>query len=158
MKQMDDQISISVEVPLDDDGFLRRECPNCERQFKWFSHEEDDVDAEVVDQYYCPLCGVAAGTDEWWTQDQLDAAWGQAGPAVDQFVQDQMNDAFKGLKNVSYKPDPNFTMGIEAPDPLIEPNDMLILEPPCHPNEPIKVPEEAAGHAHCLVCGTSFAA
>jgi hypothetical protein len=28
------EISIPMSLPLDTDGFLRRECPNCERQFK----------------------------------------------------------------------------------------------------------------------------
>jgi hypothetical protein len=34
---MDDEISIPVAMPLDSDGFLRRECPTCQQQFKWFS-------------------------------------------------------------------------------------------------------------------------
>jgi hypothetical protein len=33
-------VSIPMSLPLDGDGFLRRECPKCERQFKWL-HRED---------------------------------------------------------------------------------------------------------------------
>ncbi len=30
---MDEEISVPIEIPLDLDGFLRRECPTCEEQF-----------------------------------------------------------------------------------------------------------------------------
>lgn len=154
---MDDSLSVPVSLPLDGDNFLRRECPSCEQQFKWFSHPEGDTDMEAVDQYFCPLCGLPAGIDSWWTPDQLEYMHHAAGPDIDQFVQDTLNDAFKGIKGVSYKADPNFTLGLETPDPLVEPDDMTIVEPPCHPNEPLKVPEHATEHIHCLVCGSAFA-
>ncbi len=155
---MDDEISIPVAMPLDSDGFVRRECPTCEQQFKWFSHPEGDSDAEHVDQYFCPLCGVPAGVDSWWTPEQLEYAQGVAGPEFDRLVQDAVNGAFKGLKGLSFKPNRNFTLGIPNPDPLVEPDDMVIVEPPCHPDEPIKVPEHATERVHCLMCGSSFAA
>ena len=27
--------NIAITLPVDKDGFLRRECPSCKRQFKW---------------------------------------------------------------------------------------------------------------------------
>ena len=36
------------------------------------------------------------------------------------------------------------------------PDDMVMVEPPCHPAEPLKVPEDATGSVHCLVCGTAL--
>lgn len=155
---MADELSIPVSLPLDADGFLRRECPTCELEFKWFVHSDDDGDAEQVDQYFCPLCGSAAGLDSWWTPAQLEYARGAAGPELDRVVQDAMNDAFKGIKGISYKPNRDFTLGIESPDPLVEQDDMVIVEPPCHPNEPVKVPEHATKQVHCLVCGSEFVA
>lgn len=155
---MDDEISIPMTIPLDGDGFIRRECPTCEREFKWFSHSEGDPDAEPANQYFCPLCGVAAGVNEWWTQAQLAHAQGVVGPEMDRLFQDAIGDAFKGNKGIDFKPNRDFTLGIETPEPLFEPDDMVIVEPPCHPNEPIKVPEEATGQVHCLVCGATFAA
>lgn len=154
---MDDEISISVTVPLDNDGFVRRECPTCEQQFKWFSYSEGDPDAEPVDQYFYPLCGVPAGVASWWTPEQLEYAQGAAGPEVDRLVQDAVDKAFRGLKGMSFKANRDLTVGISAPA-LVEPDDMVIVEPPCHPNEPIKLPEHATEHVHCLICGSSFAA
>lgn len=154
---MNDEIRIPISLPLDSDGFLRRECPSCEQQFKWYSHQDGDPDAEVVDQYFCPLCGVPSGTDTWWTPAQLEYVEGAAAPELDQHVQDLMKDAFKGIKGLTYKANRDFTLGIPTPEPLSEPNDMVIAEPPCHRNEPVKVPESATERLHCLICGTPFA-
>jgi hypothetical protein len=155
---MDEEISIPVSLPLDQDGFLRRECPTCEQQFKWYAHQEGDSAAEIVHQYFCPLCGAPSGVDTWWTPAQLEFAQGTAGPALDEHVQGLIADVFKGIKGMDFKPDRNFSLDIPTPEPLIEPDDMVIVEPPCHPNEPVKVPETVAERVHCLVCGTLFAA
>lgn len=155
---MDDEIRVPMTLPLDGDGFLRRECPTCESEFKWFGHDEGDSDAEPVSQYFCPLCGVPAGTDSWWTPAQLEHGFGAAGGAIDQLVKDTMADVFKGIKGLTYKANSSFTLGIEAPEPLSEPDDMVIVEAPCHPNEPLKVPEGRTVRVHCLVCGTAFTA
>lgn len=155
---MSDDVQFPVSLPLDSDGFLRRECPTCEQEFKWFSHAEGDPDAEVVDQYFCPMCGIPAGLDSWWTPEQLEYLNGVAAPRVDQYVEDALDDMFRGVKGLKVKKGAGFSNGVEAPDPLVEPNDMTIAEPPCHPNEPIKVPTEQLDSVHCLVCGLVFAA
>jgi len=47
---MDDEVTMSLTLPLDDDGFLRRECPSCERQFKWLPDSSDeDARADAVE-------------------------------------------------------------------------------------------------------------
>ena len=28
---------------------------------------------------------------------------------------------------------------------------MVIVQPPCHPNEPLKVPEDATERVHCMI-------
>lgn len=152
---MDEEIRIPVSLPVDQDGFLRRECPTCEQQFKWYAHEEDDPDAAVVDQYFCPLCGEPSGLDTWWTPAQLEFAYGSAGPSLDEHVQGLVEEAFKGL---DFKPNRNFSLEIPTPEPLTEADDMIIVEPPCHPNERVKVPDAATNRVHCLVCGAPFAA
>lgn len=45
----------------------------------------------------------------------------------------------------------------DVPGTLVEPNDMQIIAPPCHPYEPVKVPDSLAGPFHCLICGQKFA-
>jgi hypothetical protein len=147
-------MSSSMSVPLDADGYLRRECPTCERQFKW--HPGDD-DFPIVDQYFCPLCGVPAGLDDWWTQEQLDHAQVLLMPEAMRVITDALGDAFKNSKHVTYKPSQDVHGDVPAPDVLHEPDDMVIVEPPCHPAEPLKVPEGATARLHCLICGELFA-
>lgn len=53
----DDRIELGMTIPLDSDGFLRRECPSCEREFKWRPSESDAEEAgESTDDvgYFCP--------------------------------------------------------------------------------------------------------
>lgn len=158
---MNDEIRVPVSLPLDNEGFLRRECPTCEQEFKWYYHGEGSDDAEHVDQYFCPRCGDAAGTDKWWTPAQLEYVHGIAGPAMDQVVNDMLDDAFKPLRNskfIKVKRTGRVSFDTPTPDPLVEPDDMVIVESPCHPNEPVKVPEDAAARVFCLICGREFAA
>jgi ribosomal protein S27E len=155
---MNDEIRVPVSLPLDSDGFLRRECPTCEEEFKWFSHAEGDHDAEQASQYFCPICGAAAGLDSWWTPAQLEYGFGSASGAIDEAMNDAIADAFKGIKGLKFKQNSSFSLDIETPDPLIEPDDMVIVEPPCHTNEPLKVPEGSTERVFCLVCGAQFAA
>ena len=54
---------------------------------------------------------------------------------------DVVNDEMKRLFGSNYTPGRN---NAPAPTPLYEPDDMIIIEPPCHPWEPLKVPEECA--------------
>ena len=154
---MNDDISIPVSLPLDSDGFLRRECPSCEREFKWFQHPEGSTDAEHVEQYFCPLCGKASGVDTWWTPAQLEYIQGVAAPAVDQMFIDAVESGFKGAKGIDFTANRNWSRGVPTPEPLTEEDDMVIAEPPCHPHEPVKVPAEERGSLHCIVCGSAFA-
>lgn len=154
---MSDEIRIPMNLPLDSDGFLRRECPTCEREFKWFSHDEGDSNAEPVSQYFCPLCGEPAAINAWWTPAQLEYGYASGGPEIDRAVQSAVSDMFKDIKGFEFKPNSSFSLDVETPDSLVEPDDMMIVEPPCHPNEPLKVPAGALERLHCLVCGVPFA-
>lgn len=154
----DDEIQIPVSLPLDTDGFLRRECPACEQEFKWFNHAEGDPDTEPVTQYYCPICGEPAPVDHWWTPAQVQYSQASAGPEIERLVQDSVAGMLKGIKRLTFKRNSSFSLGIETPEPLTEPDDMVIVEPPCHPNVPLKVPENTMERVYCLVCRTPFAA
>lgn len=150
-------MEMSISLPLDS-GFLRRECPTCRRAFKWWSHDAagEPADAEPASFYFCPYCGTQADLDSWWTDEQLAFAEASiAGPAA-RWVGDELEnlaqDVSGGLLSVSVSRGPEPA----PPDPLIEPTDMVIVEPPCHPNEPLKVAEDWASALHCLVCGSRF--
>ena len=72
-KQIDELLQAAVRVPVEQqDEFLRRECPTCEREFKWLPASEDDDAASMLNGgYFCPYCGVQAPDDAWFTEAQL---------------------------------------------------------------------------------------
>lgn len=153
-------MEVSVEVPLDADGFVRRECPNCEREFKWFdgTTEETPADWEDPDSYFCPYCGNQAGGDEWWTPAQLEYAEQVALIYAEQAVEDELQGMARtisrqgGLIRLEVSGSGDWTL----PPPLQEPNDMVAVASPCHPFEPVKVFEGLVDPLHCLICGAPF--
>ncbi|MBF6229361.1 hypothetical protein IU470_30255 [Nocardia abscessus] len=136
----------SVPIPLDFDGFLRRQCPTCGEQFKWHHgpFNEKAESAPPADLYYCPLCGQPAVVNEWMTPEQLAFAQAEVMPKLLR----QLADEMPGL---------TITDSPSAPPALTEPNDMQIIASPCHDYEPVKVPDEREAPFYCLVCGAAYA-
>lgn len=138
-------------VPLDSDGYLRRACPACRREFKWLP--QDGGEPAPAGGYYCPYCAARADPDSWWTGNQIRLAEAHA----TNMAQEELDKAFRGMRRnsgpirVDYKP------GVRTPIPhLTEPDDMVISTPPCHPGEPIKINEAWDQVIHCLVCGAQY--
>ena len=136
----DDEVSFGMTIPLDSDAFLRRECPTCEREFKWRpSAGEDEEDAEPVYDggYFCPYCGVQAPADAWLTKAQLALA------------QNIIATEFIGpmVSKLGAHKEP------EKLDPLTEVDDMTRIVFPCHPSEPLKVLDDWCKAVRCLICG-----
>lgn len=153
---MGDERELSISLPLDEDGFLRRECPTCEREFKWLytESEEDSVKPDGAG-YFCPYCAVQAPSNAWWTPAQLErmqaiAAQEVLGPELKKFGKsiERMNRS-GGLISASF--DVDLT---KVPDENVEDNSGRRVDFPCHPEEPVKVDEAWTKSVHCLVCGT----
>ena len=149
---MDSETHLSLEIELDDDGFLRRECPTCEREFKWLP-----VDGGApVDPPYCPYCGVPASADVWWTQPQLsyiqDSMTSEiVAPMLDDLSK-SLESATRGLANISVTASSD-SLG-PRPTPPAEPNEMMVAGSPCHPEIGIKILDGWNETLHCLACGT----
>jgi hypothetical protein len=137
----DDRVSFGMTIPLDSDGFLRRQCPTCEREFKWrptAGEGEEDGEPTGDGGYFCPYCGVQAPADAWLTEAQRALAENiiateVIGPMVS--------------KLGTYR-------GPEKLDPLTEVDDMTRIDFPCHPSEPLKVQGDWLKAPRCLICGT----
>jgi sarcosine oxidase delta subunit len=58
----------AISIPVDDDGFFGRQCPECERMFKMDVGEYEALpdDLELI----CPYCGERREHDEFMTRDQ----------------------------------------------------------------------------------------
>lgn len=128
---------------------MRRECPKCEREFKWHYGPTDERPSDFNDPpvYYCPLCGRESDPDEFFTQEQAEFATGYVMlPAMEELEAEMKGAGF------NFKID-----SIDPPDPITEPDDMLIVAPPCHAWEPVKVPDESTAPYYCLLCGEAYA-
>ena len=142
-------MEISVSVPLDE-GFLRRECPSCQRQFKWHDGSTEGRPEDAIDPlvYFCPYCGEPAETDQWWTQEQIEFVTQSAAGPIMEMAEDELSRA-TNLKVTT-------TAGAPPP-PLVEASDMVEVESPCHEWEPVKIASDWSDPLHCLVCGSRFA-
>ena len=151
-------MEVNIEIPADADDFLSRGCPTCEQRFKWFIKETVGTPADWVDpdNYYCPLCGVAADSDSFWTREQLDFAEEHAlqqfSPELDRMIDGAFRSA--SSKHVSFKRTGRIELG-SNPSPPVEFDEMVAVASPCHPFEPVKVPRDL-NSIHCLVCGSIF--
>ena len=152
------QIKLQMNLPLDDSGFLRRECPHCQRQFKWITSQPqaDEKSPQIeVPMYFCPLCGVSAKADAWWTRDQIEHATAIAKARA---LGPMLNDFGAGLRRLN-RPGSSIritTNSVSYPEPTPlapEPNDMRVVVPKCHPKEMVKVPEDWNQPVHCAICG-----
>ncbi|MGW1551081.1 hypothetical protein, partial [Streptomyces sp. NPDC002346] len=155
-------MELSFTIFLDPGGFLRRECPTCEKEFKFFyGHTQGRPDDFLEpENYFCPYCGVPAGPESWWTPAQLEYAQSIAmGPVMEDLAR-ELNQGLGGNRRrrggigINFKIEQGST-----PEPLtppIDPDDMMIVEPPCHAFEPLKVAEEWLNPIHCLMCGDKF--
>jgi len=144
-------------MPLDG-PFIRRECPSCARQFKWHHGPTEDRPADELEasSYFCPYCAVEAEADQWWTQDQVDYMREVAMGSAMRELADEVKQTLRPRRNKM------FTFSVKSsdaptPSPLTEPVDMMIVQSPCHPWEPIKILDNWSENLHCLVCGATFA-
>lgn len=151
------EIELSVSFPLDSQGFLRRACPACGREFKWLS-VEGDAAPPASEQYFCPYCGASAVPNDWFTLEQrayIDTAVFDEvlGPTLKELAESvrQLNRTSGGLIEV--------TASVEPPErrqapPVYEPDDMRQVTFACHPKIPIKVDAAWRRPVRCLICGT----
>jgi hypothetical protein len=153
---MSDDRQFAMSVPLDDDGFLRRECPICEREFKWLNSEGAGIEGEKPDPagYYCPYCGLQAPLDAWWTREQLEHA--QA-IVTQEVIAPELEKLKKSLESSSggfLRVSAEVSTPAPPASEMTEANDMNRVDFPCHPTEPLKVAETWNDPVYCLICGT----
>ena len=146
------EIRLSLSFPLDSEGFLRRRCESCEREFKWL-HSEEGGAPQPPGGYYCPYCAIQS--HEWLTEAQGQLARESLEREAAGILQTELNQAMRnatrGSKFLSYKESP--APRRPEPHPLAEDDDMKRVTFACHPDEPVKVIELWDESVHCLICG-----
>jgi uncharacterized Zn finger protein (UPF0148 family) len=71
IKQLE-QVKTEVSLPLDDEGYLDRECPNEECQFLFKIYVDDWKNICRDEEVFCPLCRHAARAKSWYTTEQAE--------------------------------------------------------------------------------------
>jgi Zn ribbon nucleic-acid-binding protein len=110
-------MDLPIQIPLDEKGFLGRECPepDCEGYFKIMPGtglQGEDLPC------HCPYCGFEGPTDQFWTKEQLDYVQSIIAGKV-------MDYAYKELKKheFDHKPEGPFGIGIsmkvQRPAPVL---------------------------------------
>ncbi len=173
------EIEVNVSFPLDDEGFFRRECPFCRKEFKVLLTKEElgtlaqegidsfmiepkekadlDKDVQGEAEYFCPYCGQRAPKDSWWTQEQLAYVNIFAKNIMTSIVNEKLIRPLKGIFghqssspiSISFK-----GREMEQQEPWISPevNDLDEFELPCC-HRKIKIEDSKTGCIHCFFCG-----
>jgi hypothetical protein len=90
---MSETMSVSVTISPDHDGYTGRECPNCERYFKVM------LGTGLFDTtpMHCPYCQTSAGSDQFFTKEQIAYAQSVALGIFQAEILDQLRDAAKRM-------------------------------------------------------------
>jgi hypothetical protein len=97
--------TFKISIPTDARGFVGRACdePSCKQYFKVYVPDH-------LNRLHCPYCGVQFSRDSLLTSSQLkyvkEAAIEEAHVYAIEEFQKMMKNAFRGFKNITYKPGP----------------------------------------------------
>lgn len=144
------QQSVPLQIKVDSEGFLRRACGSCGREFK--RRVLAKPAAAPRGGYCCPYCGERAPENERFTPHQR--AFIER--AAEQLV--ALPEA-RAAELEAFEGDPaDFVSSLPEPqpvEPLLEADDMKVWVLACHPGEPFKVAENWSKPVRCIVCGAS---
>ena len=175
----------TVKFPLDDDGFVRRECPLCKKELKVLLKQKELADLSHIDtdsfliepeetpeqkesaeklktEYYCPYCGQKSADDKWWTQEQ--AAY--INVYLENIIAKQINVGLIDPLEKSFGKSKSGPISIEFKGRKLEQreswispevNDMEIFELPCCDRK-IKVVDDWQNTTYCFFCGFPYKA
>ena len=87
-------MEVNIELPVDEDGFIEYECPNCQKIFRLsknlFTNSED------YHELYCPYCGLNSEIDDFYTTEFVEYAHALAERAA-------LEELNRGLKSLERK-------------------------------------------------------
>lgn len=171
-------IEFKIPISLDPDGFLRRQCPLCGRQFKirplreestpdtgkpedtflLIIEEEGKVkeDMETSPGLFCPYCGQQSPQKDFLTDAQREYIQNIIYRYGKQLIEEEL---FKSLKRIESRLSGPISIRVEpkkTPEPNIPPltdvGDMQIYHLSCCEKE-IKIQEDWEKPVYCPYCG-----
>lgn len=96
-------LEIPIELISDEKGYIDRECPHEECGFVFKVHNEDWKNKNSEDMVFCPRCGYAALSNQWWTQQQIKSMEEIAMSWMMNHIQKSFDESFKKMSRYSNK-------------------------------------------------------
>ncbi|PGH72160.1 hypothetical protein CN894_11795 [Bacillus thuringiensis] len=84
-------VSFSINIPTDSDGYFNLCCPYCRNKFKILASEFKET---AIVNIYCPICGLVDEFNSFYTDEVIDKAHSIA----QNYVEDMIYQMFKGLE------------------------------------------------------------
>ena len=143
LKHLEKGVQIRIEIPIDDDGYIDRQCPHaeCRQEFKVLMNDWKD---KVPDEgAYCPICGYYVDSAEWNTQEQQE------------YIADHARDYLMGELNKA------FSQSVRRFNRSQPRNGWITMKMDYKPNRPkVIVPHEVAElmqqKFNCENCGCRY--
>lgn len=114
-------VSFSVSIPVDEDGYLGRECPKCEQLFRINADDYAALPEET--NLLCTYCGHHTEHSEFLTQQQLERVQRPGVDYADQLFNETLRSAFGGMRrsrktgvSVTYRSKPFFPQPLPGID------------------------------------------
>ncbi|WP_329555175.1 hypothetical protein [Streptomyces sp. NBC_00696] len=94
-----DEFRVDVSMPLDEDGYFGRQCPECSMSFRMNGEDEKALPDDL--ELWCVYCGHHQEHSEFMTAQQRDRVMRAAEDLGTQIVNQALSGAFRGLSRGS---------------------------------------------------------
>lgn len=146
---MSDELTLKIEVPTDEGGYVLFQCSKCGEYFKITPSDYED---DEVEEIWCPNCGMVS--DNYLTEDVIDLAMAK----LENACMDMLHREFEKLERQTKGKDVSFKAG-SRPRPKTEErlfahvDDLVEIKTPCC-GKAIKLPPLSASAVYyCPFCG-----
>jgi len=171
--------TIRAHIPLDEEGFLRRQCPFCARQFKIIPPKDQLVDGSNKCEYsymieeegsdetsapyyeeqvmYCPYCGQSTQVEDWFTDEQRNYFKALLEQEAIEMINEDFIKPMKRRSRSALSKGSHFKMEwhelkTKTVQMSPEKNDMRVFVLPCC-NQKIKINDNWQDTVCCVFCG-----
>ena len=144
-------MDFTIEIPLDDDGFIEMECDYCKNRFMLHQSVYSD---EANLHFFCPICGLPNNINTFYCPEVLEAAQQKAINYMKDEIQRQLGSTIRSINKNSF-----FKMSLDVPknEPekeLYKPIKEYTLSHQCCCDIDVKVLElDNLIGIYCPICG-----
>lgn len=131
-----------MNVPVDEEGYIDKECPNKDCQFQFKIKQEDWKNLCRDEAIYCPKCGRTATSDKWFTTEQVIQAKSNAKTHIQNRILNALNQDAKTFNSTQRNGFIQLTMRVSGHNRQIE--------------LPLKCKEILVQKIQCEECGTRY--